>query len=249
MAGQIRLDQQYRFNAAGKRRRRWLIILCVIALLLILSSLLFRIQKIEVNGCETVSEEELLESLGVRTGMNSIRFLIAKSIQKPVISPRIETLDIYMDWPGTLVVDVKERTVIGYVEYMGTYLCIDEAGYVVDSTHYLTDEMPVVQGVEIRNFRLGEPLNTASASVSQTVMEICAALRKYGISSQIVSMDLARISDIRLYTGRLEIRFGEDYDIDRKVQALAAILEKTPDAEGILHLEDIDGQIYLEKNV
>lgn len=94
MPGQIRLDQQYRFNAAGKRRRRWLIILCVIALLLILSSLLFRIQKIEVNGCETVSEEELLESLGVKPGMNSIRFLIAKSIQKPVISPRIETLEI-----------------------------------------------------------------------------------------------------------------------------------------------------------
>ena len=45
------------------------------------------------------------------------------------------------------------------------------------------------------------------------------------------------------------MRCGDEEDIDSKIQALSRILEETPEAEGILHLEDLDGQVYLEKPI
>ena len=80
-------------------------------------------------------------------------------------------------------------------------------------------------------------------------MDICGALQKYGIASGIVRVDLTQVSDIRLYTERLDVRCGGEEDIDSKIQALSRILEETPEAEGILHLEDLDGQVYLEKPI
>ncbi|MBQ7064009.1 MAG: FtsQ-type POTRA domain-containing protein [Firmicutes bacterium] len=249
MARQVKLDSHYRFNDSRRRRRKWLIIVAIILALLLISTFFFDIHEIRIEGNTTVSEQSIRDSLGVKEGMNMIRYLIASQFGKPELSPRIQSLDIYFNWPHTLLVEVKERMVVGYVSYMGMYLCIDETGYVVDSTHYLIEDMPVITGVTIQDFRLGEPLNTSSVSVSQTIMEICAALRKYGLSERVVRIDLTDFSDVRLYTEKLDIRFGEDDDVDRKIQALERILEHDPAIAGILHIEDVDGQVYLERGV
>ncbi len=243
------LDEPYRMNARWSKRKRWIWILLVILIVFTAGSLFFRVKEVRVTGTETVSAEQLKSDLGIREGMNMFYFLIASKLKLPQVSPRIESVDVYVDWPDALDIEVKERTVVAYVSYMGMYLCLDEAGYVIDSSYYLGEEMPVITGVQVKSFRLGEPLNTTSTSLSQTIMEICMSLRKYGIAGWVLRVDMTDSSDVRLYTERLEIRLGEDEDIDLKLQALSSILSKTPEAEGILHLEDLEGQIYLEKNL
>ena len=243
------LDEPYRMNARWSRRKRWIWILLAVLVVVAVGTMFFRIKEVRVTGTETVSAEQLKSDLGIREGMNMFYFLIASKLKTPQVSPRIESVDVYVDWPDALDIEVKERTVVAYVSYMGMYLCLDEAGYVIDSTYYLGEEMPVITGIQVKSFRLGEPLNTSSTSLSQTIMEICMSLRKYGIAGEVVRVDMTDTSDTRLYTERLEIRMGETEDIDLKMQAFAAILKKTPDAEGILHLEDLEGQIYLEKNL
>ncbi len=249
MARKIKLDAKYRYNQGSGRRKKMLIALIILLVLVFLNSFVFSIQEIAITGNEVVSAEEIREELGLKEGMNMFHFLIASAFQKMDMNPRIETVDIYVKWPNRLEIGVKERTVVGYVAYMGMYLCLDETGYVVDSTHYLEEDMPVITGVSVQNFTLGEPLNTESVSLSQTIMDICGALQKYGIASGIVRVDLTQVSDIRLYTERLDVRCGGEEDIDSKIQALSRILEETPEAEGILHLEDLDGQVYLEKPI
>ena len=226
-----------------------LIALIILLILLLLNSFVFSIRRIEVTGNEAVSAEEIRKQLGVEEGMNMFHFLIGGMLQKASLSPRLESLDVYVRWPDTLEIRAKERTVVGYVSYMGTYLCLDETGYVVDSTHYLQEDMPVITGVSVQSFTLGEPLNTESVSLSQTIMDICGALQKYQLSETIVRVDLTQLSDIRLYTEKLDVRCAGEEEMDLKIQAIAKILQKTPDASGILHLEDLDGRVYLEKPV
>lgn len=249
MAKKIKLDAKYRYNQGSGRRKKMLIALLILLVLLFLNSFAFSIREVVVTGNEVVSAEEIQEELGLTEGMNMFHFLIGSAFQKMDLNPRIETVDIYVHWPNSLEIQVKERTVVGYVAYMGIYLCLDETGYVVDSTHYLDEDMPVITGVNVQSFTLGEPLNTESVSLSQTIMDVCGALQKYGIASTVVRVDLTQTSDIRLYTERLDVRCGGEEDLDSKIQALARILEETPDAEGILHLEDLEGQVYLEKPI
>lgn len=249
MAKKIRLDENYRYNQNSGRRKKMLIALIVLLLLLFMNSFVFSIQEIRITGNTTISAEEIESELGVEKGMNIFYFLITSQIGTLHLSPRLESLDVYIHWPNTVEVEVRERTVVGYVAYMGMYLCLDETGYVADSTHYLQDDMPVITGVSIDSFTLGEPLSTQSVSLSQTVMDVCAALRKYNLSGNIVRVDLTDLSDIRLYTQRLDVRCGGEDELDVKVQALSRILQETPQAEGILHLEDMEERIYLEKPV
>lgn len=249
MAKKIKLDTKYRYNQNSGRRKKMLIALIILLILLLLNSFVFSIRRIEVTGNEAVSAEEIRKQLGVEEGMNMFHFLIGGMLQKASLSPRLESLDVYVRWPDTLEIRAKERTVVGYVSYMGTYLCLDETGYVVDSTHYLQEDMPVITGVSVQSFTLGEPLNTESVSLSQTIMDICGALQKYQLSETIVRVDLTQLSDIRLYTEKLDVRCAGEEEMDLKIQAIAKILQKTPDASGILHLEDLDGRVYLEKPV
>ena len=249
MAKKVKLDTKYRYNEGSGRRRKMLIALIILLILLLLNSFVFSIEKITVTGNEVVSAEEICSELGVEEGMNMFHFLIASNLQQLNLNPRIATLDVYVQWPNKLEIAVKERTVVGYVSYMGLYLCLDEAGYVVDSTHYIQEDMPIVTGVTIQNFALGEPLNTRSVSLSQTIMDICTSLQKYELGTVVIRVDLTDLSDIRLYTTLLDVRCGEEEDMDLKVQALAKIIAKEPETAGILHLEDMEGKIYLEKPI
>lgn len=243
------LDTTYRYGTIQKRRKGWIIAFVVVLILFLFSTFVFNISKIEINGNHYVSDEEIKEELGVAEGMNMFAFLFSEMVNKAELNPLIASADVHIHWPNTVRIEIGERNIVGYVAYMGMYLCIDETGYIVDSTHAIREDMPIVTGVNIQNFALGEPISTSSTSLSQLIMRLCALIKRYELSGEVVRIDLTDMDDIRLFTDVLEVRFGSDDGLSLKTQALALVLRKTPGANGILHLEDMDGQIYLEQTV
>jgi cell division septal protein FtsQ len=108
LAKKIKLDAKYRYNQGSGRRKKMLIALLILLVLLFLNSFVFSIREVVVTGNEVVSAEEIQEELGLTEGMNMFHFLIGSAFQKMDLNPRIETVDIYVHWPNSLEIQVKD---------------------------------------------------------------------------------------------------------------------------------------------
>ena len=59
-------------------------------------------------------------------------------------------------------------------------------------------------------------------------------------------ISVARAEDIHWMIDGLDVSIGTTQDLDRKTAALKEILNDTAHGSGILHLEDLNSQIYIE---
>ena len=237
-----------------KRRHRGVkVLLCVLLALLLallfLNSSFFEISKVSVEGNQQVSKETIMENLNIAEGTNMFRYLLNNWNAVHTMAPRIDTADVYMNWPNAITVRVTERTTVGYVPHMGTYLCVDKNGYVLDSTYYLEDDLPIIRGVKIESYKLGEVLDTKDSARYDTVLEICAILQKYSLSTRIVEINVSNLDSIMLYTTNLDISCGGFENFDQKMEAVGKMLENDEKIAGILHVEDLTKQVYIENKL
>lgn len=232
------------------RKKLWLGIAAVILLaLLILNSSIFSLKHVEIEGNERVSQEEILEDLELEMGMNLFRYMITHLNAQPKVDPRLSSVDIYFSWPNTVRIQVDESMTIGYVYFQGTYLCIDRKGHVATSTYTLDEDLPIIKGIEVGSFSLGESLDTKDTQRYEAVVSVCSILRKHELSEVVSEVNVRNLDDIILYTEKLEIHCGDMTEMEQKIGVIGSILEKPEIPAGILHIEDLDQQVYIEPKV
>ena len=231
------------------RKTLWMIIGgIVLFLLLLLNSSVFSLKTVKLEGNERVSQEAILEDLDLAMGDNLFRYMLTHWNMDPVVDPRLSSVDIYMEWPSTVRIVVDESMTIGYVYFQGTYLCIDRKGQVAASTHALDEDLPVIRGLEVGSFTLGESLDTSDTQRYEAVVSVCSILRKHELSTIIKEVSVLALNDIVLYTDDMTICCGSMDDMEQKVNVIAALLAKPDLPKGILHIEDLDQQVYIEPN-
>ena len=62
----------------------------------------------------------------------------------------------------------------------------------------------------------------------------------------IKEVNVLALDDIILYTDTMDIHCGTMEDMEQKINAIAAILDEPSIPDGILHIEDLDQQVYIE---
>ncbi len=229
------------------RKTFWLIVGGVVLLvLLLLNSSIFSLKHVKLEGNQRVSQESILEDLDLKMGDNLFRYMLTHWNSDPVMDPRLSAVDIYIEWPNTVRIVVDESMTIGYVYFQGTYLCIDRKGQVAASTNQLDEDLPVIRGLEVGSFMLGESLDTSDIERYEAVVSVCSILRKHDLSTVIKEVNVLALNDIVLYTENMDIHCGDLEDMEQKINIIAAVLKKPGLPEGILHIEDLDQQVYIE---
>ena len=229
------------------RKKFWLIVGGVVLfILLLLNSSVFSLKTVKIEGNERVSQEAILEDLDLAMGDNLFRYMLTHWNMDPVVDPRLSSVDIYMEWPSTVRIVVDESMTIGYVYFQGTYLCIDRKGQVAASTHSLDEDLPVIRGLEVGSFMLGESLDTSDTERYEAVVSVCSILRKHELSTVIKEVNVLNVDDIILYTDDMVIRCGSMDDMEQKINVIAALLANSDLPKGILHIENLDQQVYIE---
>ena len=234
----------------GKKSRRvttaLIILFLLLVLILVLNSSVFTIKQVNVSGNKKMSAEEIKAEFGVDEGMNLFRYFINYVGHSFSISPRLDAAEVFVHWPNQIEIVVEESVTIGYVYFQGTYLCLSKNGYVVDSTYHLEEDLPVIKGLSVGSFTLGETLSTKDTERYQLIVTIGAVLQKYGLSERVTEIDVRDMEDIILYTENLEIWCGSREDIDIKIATVDQVLKANDSISGILHAEDLSKQVYIE---
>jgi len=201
----------------------------------------FTVDTVIVDGNVHYSDEEIQEMvLGGRFGRNSL-YLSMKYRNKQVEDvPFVETMDVKILSPDTVKIMVYEKSMAGFVEYMGQYFYFDKDGTVVESSTVKTLGVPQIKGLNFDHIILLEKLPVEDETIFKHILDISQLLEKYGISAEQIYFD--KNYEITLYFGKSRVKLGNTDYIDEKIMKLKMILPNIEGKSGVLRMESYTPQ-------
>ena len=237
------------------KRTRILVIVILAALLLIAFAVIweyFDVEEIDVTGNTRYSDEEI-EAMVMEgpLGHNTLYLRLRYRNRSVTDVPFIERMDVTINSPVSVTVNVYEKAVAGYVKYLGRYMYFDRDGTVVESSGTALPGIPYVTGLSFSECVLYEPLPVEDPSVFATILSITQLLEKYDISADRIFFEKADY--VTLYFGNARVIVGNMDNIDEKMMKLKSVIDSIRGLSGELHLEDYsvdsdEGYITFERD-
>lgn len=230
----------------GKRKALPIILGAVIILILagIIAVFGFRTRNFEVEGNEYYSDNSVITWINNdELAQNSLYVLIKYNFTDPELPTAVERLDISLKNPWTVHVQVKEKQMVGYVEYDGSYLYFDHEGTALVRRKKVVEGVHQVEGLsfDASGVELGKPLPVEDPEIFEKITEVSRGLAKYELEPDRIS---CAGGEIQLTFGVVKILLGDE-NYDERLAQITPILEKLnekyPDTAGTLHLENFDG--------
>ena len=210
------------------RHRRRMAALRAAVILLILSAAAaffvayFKVRSVTVEGSSRYTKDEI--SSMVMTGPlgdNSV-LLSLRYRDKPIRNiPFIETMKVQVVAHDSIRIRVYEKTIAGYVDYLGTCMYFDRDGIVVESSKEKLKDVPEVTGLKFQSIVLYKKLPTQ-------------LLSKYGLHADRIYFSTT--SSMSLYFGDVRADLGEDQYTDEKISNLRKILPSLKNKKGTVDL-------------
>ena len=196
----------------------------------------FHVETVSVEGNVHYTKEEIEQMvIKDRLSANSI-YLSFKYRDKEILNiPFIEKMSVRVDSPNSITIRVYEKSVAGYVEYMGRYMYFDREGIVVESSETKTSGVPQVTGIDFDHVVLYEPLPVEDPAIFAEVLSITQMLSKYEIVTDKIFFN--EENEITLYFGNVRARLGKD-NLEEKIMRLQQILPSLEGESGVVDMQN-----------
>lgn len=236
---------RFKSDYSKKIMIRWLIIVLSVMILTIGAALYikyeYEIRSVTVTGNEHYTEEEIKDIVFDKPYTYNSIVLYLKYHDKSIENvPFIERIDVDIVNPNKVRVNVYEKAIAGYVEYLGHFMYFDKDGIVVESSNEETDGIPFVTGLNYNYVVLHEPLPVKDKTVFMLILNITQLLNKYEIETDRIAFDSNQ--EITLYFGDARVSLGDDSYIDEKINEMRLLLPKLDGYAGTLHMENYSGE-------
>lgn len=221
--------------------------LAVVLCACVLFSPLFAVRNIRSEGTERLSTSQLCEKIGLSAGDNLILFSRSRAERVLEQDPYIAHAKLSAELPDTMVIEVSERKVRGYVPYMGSYLYIDEEGRVLDVQDSYFKALPLVRGLSFDSFQLGEILPVKNPEKLTVILRMSQLMQKYELLDLVVEIDVTNPKDIFAEVNQVQIHLGGMDNGDQKIRMMAEIMKTIPEEDrGSLDLSDLSKPIVFQ---
>lgn len=197
----------------------------------------YKVTTVYVDGNIHYSSEEIMDMVMTgRYGDNSL-YLSFKYKDKGIEGiPFVEKMDVNILDPNTIRINVYEKALAGYVEYLGRYMYFDKDGIIVESSQKRTAGIPQVTGLKFDYVVLNEPLPIENEEIFKTVLNITQLLDKYELTADKIFFDSDY--ELTLYFEGVRVTLGNSMEIDQKIMRLQYILPKLEGKSGTLRMEN-----------
>lgn len=203
------------------------------------------------EGASYYSIEDIISISGITIGNNIFKEnldIAAMNIQK---APYVKSAIIERKFPNILVIKVEERILKLFVDYVGTYVCIDKEGYcvnVINKADKVTNQ-PIIYGMIpadlITGFVEGELIDVDNPIKLQRVLNLLNLLEKNEINIQIESIDVSNVDEIivKILDRKVTVNFGDMTNINLKIQFLPHILDDVGKKSGEILMTSTDDDL------
>lgn len=226
----------------GKKKKHKGMILAAAALVLAAVLLLsvagvFRIREVTVTGNEYYSREQIVDFVledGYKRNTLYLYFCY-KYLDQPEI-PFVDTFEVTINSFHSVSIRVYEKSIVGYVRYLGKNVYFDKDGIVVESSDALMEGVPMISGLSFDELTMHKALNVKDESVFGTILNITQLLSKYELSPD--EIRFGSTGDLYLQMGGVRVALGSGDHLDEKVARLKQLESDLADKEGTLHMEN-----------
>lgn len=236
-----RLKKPMTSNQIKKRRIMVSAITCGVVLLIgvILSlTVLFKTEKIEVEGNSFYSEDQILSYANVALQSNIFVGKMTATPDKIAEKlPYVESAKVDFVVPDTIKITITDAVPSYVIINDGKFLLISSKGRILDVMADNSSNYPVLSSSSLKNTTVGEYVSYSDENVPVILEEISDSLSKNEFKG-ITGIDVTNTANIELvYDNRIAVIIGLPEDIDYKIRtAMAIITEKLdPNKTGAIY--------------
>lgn len=216
-------------------KKKWIFfILLPIFLMGLLWSI--KISKLEISGNSLYTDEEI-EQLVFPNKMsrNTLYCFINTMRGKKESIPFVQDYSVSLLNPFKAEIIIYEKSIIGYVPYLGSNMYFDKDGVVVESSEKLLKGIPMVQGLSFKSVVLYKQLPVSEEKVFSYILKLTQLISAYGIEVDLIKLNTQR--DTVLMIGDIEVVLGDYSHTDAKIAELHDILPNIQGLQGTLYLD------------
>lgn len=197
----------------------------------------FQVKTVEVIGNDYYTEDELKEKI-LKGSMTSNAILAPLFYSKNAAEelPYIESFNVRRSGRNKLIISVKEKSVVGCIPYLDSYVYFDSNGYFVEGSKTRDTKVAFFDGIQPKKVVMEEKL-----PIKETVLNTAVALSTIFAKNDMVP-DHIMFDDsyeISLLYGDITVQLGKDEYLEDKMTRAIAILPQLEGQKGILHMENI----------
>ncbi len=207
---------------------------------------IFTVEAVELQGLISISPEQVKSVAGLTDSTNIFVFNDGLAKSKLLENRYIENVVIKKDFFSKIItIKIEERILSGYIEHSsGSYLYIDDKGRVLEVKSHITQNLPLVSGLDFNEFTLGEPLPVNNSASFESLVTLVTLFNKYNLQGDVIKVDISDETNITFLIKKIEVQFGSIRDADEKIRTLIGIREKKEKVDfdkhaGFLDIKDI----------
>ena len=228
------------------RLRRAVIYSAIFAVVLIIGTVLsltvlFKTEKIEVEGDKYYYEDQIIAFSGVEYQQNIFVEAIsadAENISKNL--PYVEKAEVTFSIPDTVIIKITNAVPSYVIENGNEYLIISSNGRILDSAANNADNLPLLKCEELDSVKPGDYVSFSDDNIPEILETVTESLKANDVKN-ITAFDVTDTANIMLvYDNRITINLGLPEDIDYKIRTAITIINDNLDpnntgtVEGVL---------------
>lgn len=198
----------------------------LVATIVVMLGPLMRIDDVQVNDLQNMSEAQVEEIAGNPVGQNLFLYRTGQAEQELSYYPYVQAVEIKRHFPHWIEINITERQPAGVLLNNGSYLQFSKDGVLLDNTKSLTNQsLPLVTGFSMDEVPSpGEAFkDNARFSDILKVVNACSD----DLLSMIQEINIKDRNNILAYTSQgIEIRIGGVDNIDARMANLNDIMDQ-----------------------
>lgn len=214
-------------------------LLVVIAVGVILSlTVLFKTEKIEVEGCSHYYDEQIIGFSNVSLQQNIFIGKLNSTPQDIIDNlAYVEDAQISFSIPDTIIIKITDAVPNYFIREGNNYLLLSSKGRILEKVTELPDNLTELICGDVKGSETGGYVEFADPSIPDILQSVAKSIKDNGLK-HIVGFDVTDLSAITLdYAGRIKIKIGLAEDIDYKIRTAMTIIDQKLDPNNT-------GQIY-----
>lgn len=214
----------------------------------------FNIVNVEILGNINVPSTKINEQVSTLLNSNIFYASFNESEKQIISNPYILNAEIVKSPPNKIIVKVEERIAVFYGKVKDTYYIIDNQGILLEKRTDIKDmKLVKLVGLNLEKSEVGDLIlsDNRKIKIASDIANIIYNYRKTKDNIEITSVDISDVLDVKVYFGKMCVKFGTTQDLEHKFNKAINILAQPKYKNAIGYVDvSFEGNpvIFVEEN-
>lgn len=220
------------------KRKFFVVVLVALIVMICYAVYNIRLTDIVVKG-NKIYDEDVIVHLIFPEKSDNITLLAyyknKKETNKKKI-PFIDSYDIQIDGMNSATITVREKSIVGYVEFADTFMFFDEDGVVVEAGEQQIAGIPKIEGLQFQHMLLYEKLPIENQELFRVILNITQLLDQFDMD--VDTLYFMKNKNLRIVVNEIVVELGSYDYIEEKLIEMNSILPQLFGKKGTLNIAD-----------